>query len=188
MEKSSIVIIASFVVGISIISALVILNPPTSSTGTKIFFKDEKSRQQQYWEDYAERFPNVIIINETREIEERAFVSGDPRIEINGLKLEYAKDEPINFEVLVIGDGSACASIGVSIFTEFEDYPPIYSQEFVSICDGSHLKYLAVPIFFSINTEYSPVPHLDPGEYVVSASYYQHRGSSGDTTQGFIIK
>jgi len=126
MKTSSIIIIASFVVGIPIISALVILNPPLNSTGTQIFFTDEKSRQQQSWEDYAEINPNFIIINETREIEEPPFDLRD-QIEINGLKLEYAKGEPINFGVLVVGDGSGCASIGVSIFTEFEDQPPIYS-------------------------------------------------------------
>ncbi len=188
MKTSSIIITVSFVVGISIISALVIMNPPTSSTGAQISFTAEKSHQQQYWEDYAKRFPNIIIINETREIEERPFVSGDSRIEINRLKLEYVKDEPINFEVLVIGDGSACASIWVSISREFEDYPPIYFQDFVSICDGSHLNYLAVPISLSINTENNSILHLDPGEYVLSTSYYQHRGSFGDTRQEFIIK
>src|SRR3990172_3857287 len=188
MEKSSIVIIASFVVGISIISALVIMNPPTSSTGTKIFFKDEKSRQQQYWEDYAERFSNLIIIKETREVEEPPIALGEPRIEIHGLKTEYSKDNPINFEVLVIGDGSGCASIWISILTEVETQPPIYSQEFFSICYVSHFKYLAIPISFSINTENSPLPPLNSGKYVVSASYYQDRGSSGDTKQEFIIK
>ena len=187
MKTSSIILIVSFVVGISIISALVILNPPTNSTGAQIFFTDEKSRMQQYWEDYAERFPNLIVINETRGIEEPPFDLRD-QIEINGLKLEYAKGEPINFGVLVVGDGSGCASIGISIFTEFEDQPPIYSQEFVSICDGSHLKYLAVPISFSINTENSPLPPLGSDKYVVSVSYYQDRGSSGDTKQEFIIK
>ena len=174
----------SFVVGISIISALVIMNPPTNSTGAQIFFTDEKSRMQQFWEDYAETYPNLIIIKETREIEKPPTASGIGRIEINELKLEYSKDTPINFEVLVFGDGSGCASIGVSIFTEVETQPPIYSQEFVSICDGSHLKYLAIPIYFSINTEDSPIPHLDSGKYVVSASYYQDRGSSGPGPYG----
>ncbi|MGQ0792128.1 MAG: hypothetical protein ACT4NJ_07920 [Nitrosopumilaceae archaeon] len=94
----------------------------------------------------------------------------------------------MNFEVLVIGDGSGYASIWVTIFTEVETQPPIYSQEFVSIHDDPHLKYLAVPISFSINTEDSPIPHLDSGKYVVSTSYYQHRASFGDTKQEFIIK
>lgn len=188
MKTSSIIIIVSFVVGIFIISVLVIQNPPKNSVGVDIFYPNQTSYVQKYWEDFAETYPNFIIIKETREIEERPFVSGDPRIEINGLKLEYSKDEPINFEVLVIGDGSAGASIWVSIFTEFETQPPIYSQGFVSIGDGSHLNYLAVPISFSINTDYSSIPHLDPGKYVVSALYYQDRGSFGDTKQGFIIK
>jgi hypothetical protein len=188
MKKSSIIIITSFVVGISIISALVIWNPPTNSLGEKIFFTDEKSRKQQYWEDYIRSNPKAIIIKETREVEEPPIASGDSRIEIHGLKTEYSKDNPINFEVFVIGDGTGCASIWVSIFPEAETQSPIYSQEFVSICDGSYLKYLAVPISFSINTENSPVQPLDSGKYVVSASYYQDRGSSGDTKQVFTIK
>lgn len=187
MKTSSIIIIVSFVIGIFIISVLVIQNPPKNSVGADIFYPNQTSYVQKYWEDFAETYPNFIIINETREIEEPPFDLRD-QIEINGLKLEYAKDEPINFEVLVIGNGSGCANIWFSIFTEFANPSPIYSQGFVSICDGSHLKYLAVPISFSINTEYSPVPHLDSGKYVVSVTYYQDRGSSGDTKQEFIIK
>jgi hypothetical protein len=188
MKKSSIVIIISFVVGISIISALAIMNPPKNTTGTQISFTDEKSRLQYYWEDYVRSNPEAIIIEERREVKETIIAMGEPSIEIHGLKTEYSKKEPINFEVLVIGDGSGCASTWISILTEDETQPPIYSQEFVSICDGSHLKYLAVPISFSINTEESTIPHLDSGKYVVSASYYQDRGSSGDIKREFIIK
>ncbi|MEX0855448.1 MAG: hypothetical protein WD018_06775 [Nitrosopumilaceae archaeon] len=188
MKTSSMILIASFVIGILIISVLVIKNPPKNSVVVDVFEPNPKSRMQQYWGDYTGSNPNLIIIKETRKIEQHPIPLGDPRIEINGLKSEYSKDTPINFEVLVIGDGSGCASIWMSIFTEVETQPPIYSQEFVSICDGSQLKYLSIPIYFSINTEYGPVPHLDSGKYVVSASYYQDRGSSGDTKQGFIIK
>lgn len=188
MKKSSIILTTSFVVGISIISALVIMNPPKSSTGVQIFDTDEKSHLQNYWEDYVRSNPEAIIIKEKREVKETAIPMGEPRIEIHGLKTEYSKDEPINFEVLVVGDGSGCASTWVSIFTEADTQYPKYSQEFVSICDGSHLKYLAVPISFSINTENSLLPTLDFGEYVVSATYYQDRGSSGEIKQEFIIK
>ena len=174
MKKSSIIIISSFVVGISIISALVIMYPSNSSI-------------QQYWENVAKSNPNSIIIKERRELENYTFAD-EPGIKINGLNLEYEKDEPINFEVLVIGDGSACAGIEVSIDSVFVAGPPIYSQGFISICDGSNLKILAVPIYFNINTEYSTIPHLDPGKYIVSASYSQDRASFGDTRQGFMIK
>jgi hypothetical protein len=188
MKKSSIVIILSFVVGIFIISALAIMNPPKSSTGAQILFPDEKSRLQYFWEDYLRSNPKAIVIKETREVEETLIPMGESRIEIHGLKTEYSIDNPINFEVLVIGDGSGCASTWVSIFTAIETQPPIYSQEFVSICDGSHLKYLAIPISFSFNTENSLLPPLDSGKYVVSASYYQERNSSGEIKQEFIIK
>lgn len=187
MKKSSIVIIVSFVVGISIISVLAIQNPPKNSVGVDVFYPNQTSYVQKYWEDSARSNPNSIIIKERREIEQHTFAD-EPGIEINGLKLEYSKDEPINFEVLVIGDGTACAGIDVSIDSVFVAGPPIYSQGFISICDGSHLKILAVPIYFSINTENSPLPPLDSGKYVVSASYYQDRGSSGDTKQVFAIK
>ncbi|MBI3254715.1 MAG: hypothetical protein HYZ55_02275 [Nitrosarchaeum sp.] len=186
MKTSSIILIASFVVGLSIISTLVILNPPKSSIGAQISFTDEKSRLQKYWEDVAKNSQNTIIIREQKKIKNRPFEPEDPRIEINGLKSEYAKDEPINFEVLVIGDGSGCGSIWVSVFREFEVQSPIFSQGYVSVCDGSE-KYVGIPISFSINTGDGQIPYLEPGKYEVRASYYQDRGSFGDVVQEFRI-
>ena len=187
MKTSSIILIASFVVGILIISILVIQNPPKNSVGVDIFDPNQKSHLQKYWEDAAKNSQNAIIIREQREVEMSPFESGDLRIEINGLKSEYAKDEAIHFEVLVTGDGSGCASIWVSVFREYEVQPAIFSQEYISVCDGSNLKYLAIPISSSINTKDSLIRHLDSGKYVVSASYSQHRGSYGDVKQEFMI-
>jgi hypothetical protein len=185
MKTSSIILITSFVVGILIISVLVIM-----------YKSEPQSNMQKYWEDIAKNSQNTIIIREQKEIEIRPTVTSgeiidieklnDPKIKINGLKSEYAKDEPINFEVLIVGDGSGCGSILVSVFREFEVQPPIYSQEYVSVCDGSG-KYVAIPISFSINTGDGQIPYLEAGKYEVRASYYQDRGSFGEMVQEFRI-
>lgn len=196
MKTSSIILIASFVIGILIISILVIQNPPKNSVGVNIFDPNQKSHLQQYWEDAAKNSQNTIIIREQREIEMRPIITSgeiidieklrDPKIEISGLKSEYAKDEPIHFEVLVIGDGSGCGGIQISIFREFKIQPPIFSQNYISICDGSG-KFVATPISASINSKDGKILHLGPGKYVVDASYYQDRGSFGQREQSFQI-
>lgn len=185
MKTSFIILITSFVVGTLIISILVIM-----------YQLEPQSNMQKYWEDVAKNSQNTIIIREQKEIEIRPIVTSgeiidieklsDPRIEIDGLKSEYAKDEPIHFTVLVIGNGSGCGSIWVSVFREFEVQPPIYSQSYVSICDGSG-KYVAIPISFSINTGDGQIPYLEAGKYEVRISYYQDRGSFGDVVQEFRI-
>ncbi len=65
------------------------------------------------------------------------FELGDPRIEIDGLRSEYAVDESIHFEVLAIGDESGCLLFDVTI-REDENAPPVYSQGYVS----QSVKYL----------------------------------------------
>ncbi|MGH2574465.1 MAG: hypothetical protein ACRDFC_02065 [Ignavibacteria bacterium] len=196
MKTLHLSIIAVICITLGIISILVIIYPLKNNVGQNVFDPNQKSHLQQYWEDAASNSQNTIIIREQREIEERPIITSDeiidieklrdPKVKINGLKSEYAKDEPINFEVLVIGNGSGCGDIRVFVFREFEVQPPVFSQRYVSICDGS-AKFKAVPISFSINSEDGQIPHLDSGKYVVSISYYQDRGSFGDIKQEFVI-
>ncbi|MGQ0792129.1 MAG: hypothetical protein ACT4NJ_07925 [Nitrosopumilaceae archaeon] len=70
MKTSSMILTASFVIGILIISVLVIKNPPKNSIGVDVFDPNQKSSAQQYWEDFAGSNPNLIIIKETREVED----------------------------------------------------------------------------------------------------------------------
>lgn len=164
---------------------LVIQNPPKNSVGDNIFDSDQKSYFQKYWDDQAKLYPDEYVISEKKEIM-RSFEPEDPLIEINGLRSEYATDEPIHFEVLAIGNGDGCLSFSVTVRGE-ENVLPVYSQGYISVCDVSG-KYVGVPLYLDINSENGQITNLEPGKYEIVAEYYQNRGSFGEVKQEFTIE
>ncbi len=186
MKTSSIILIISFAVGISIIAVLVIQNPPKNSVGDNILGGEQKTYFQKYWDDQIRSYPDEYVISEKKEIT-HSYNEGEPLIEINGLKSKYAVDEPINFEILAIGDGNGCLSFGVTIRGEDENAPPVYSQGYISLCDLSK-KDVGVPLYFVINSENGQITNLASGKYEIMADYYQDRGSYGDVKQEFTIE
>ena len=183
MKTSTLLLILSFVIGISIISALVIQNPPRNGVGVDVFYF-QKSYFQKFWDDQLELFPDEYVISEKKEIMRKY----DPNslIEINGLRADYEIDEPIHFEVLAVGNGDGCLSFSVTI-NEEDKVPPVYLQSYISKCDESR-KNVGVPLYFDINSENGQIENLKPGKYEVVASFYQNRGSFGEVKQDFTIK
>ena len=186
MKTSSIILIISFAVGISIIAVLVIQNPPKNGVDDNILDDEQKTYFQKYWNDRIKLYPDEYVISEKKEIT-YSYNEVEPLIEINGLQSKYAVDEPINFEILAIGNGNGCISFGVTIRGEDENAPVVYSQGYISSCEISE-KYVGIPLYFAINSENGQITNLESGKYEIMADYYQDRGSFGDVKQEFTIE
>lgn len=68
---------------------------------------------------------------------------------------------------------------------EDENTPPVYSQDYISICDETE-KYVGIPLYLDINSKDSQI-NLQSGKYEVFATYYQDRASFGEIKQEFTI-
>ena len=188
MKTSSIILIVTFSVGISLLSAFVVMYPPNSISGKIV----EKTDAEKYWEDYAKRYPHIVVVNpkiEPASSWELSFWNQtNPGIKIVGLRDQYHKDESIVFDVLIYGNGSGCGGGTVTILKANETIPQLFSQEYAGICKSSGQNHLAIPIHVEINTPNGQIQNASAGKYVVLASYYQDRGSFGDVKQKFTIE
>jgi len=188
MKTSSIILIVSFAVGISTLSAFVVMYPPSSISGKTV----EKTDTEKFWEGYAKRYPNVIVVNskiEPASSWELPFGNPtNPGIKIVGLHEQYHKDESIVFDVIIYGNGSGCGEGIVTILKANQTTPQLFSQVYAGICKSNEQNHLVIPIHVEINTSNGQIQNTTAGKYVVLASYYQDRGSFGDVKQEFTIE
>jgi|CXWL01.1.fsa_nt_gi hypothetical protein len=179
MKTGFTVIIASVGIASLILGLLVLANQTNSLKDYDILDDEQKSYFQKWWDDQIKLYPYKNRISEKKEI-----TPSESLIKINGLRSKYATFEPIRFEVLAIGDGSGCILFNVTI-RENENTPPVYSQDYISICDVTE-KYVGIPLYLDINSKNSQI-NLQSGKYEVLATYYQDRASFGDVKQEFTI-
>ena len=188
MKTNSIILIISFAVGISILSALVVMYLPSSINGIIV----EKTYSEKYWEDYAKRHTDIILVNSKIESASywdlRSWNNTNPGMKIVGLRDQYHKDESIIFDVIIYGNGSGCGGGTVTILKANQTTPQLFSQEYAGICKSNQQNYLAIPIHVEINTPNGQILNVSAGKYVIMASYYQDRGSFGEIKQDFVIK
>jgi hypothetical protein len=188
MKTSSIILIISFTIGIFILSALVVMYPPSSISGITV----EKTDTEKFWEDYAKRYPYIIVVNSKIEPvsswDLRSWNNTNPGIKIVGLRDQYHKDESIVFDVMIYGNGSGCGGGTVTILKVHEKNPQLFLQEYAGICKSNLQNHRVIPIHIEINTSNGQIQNTTAGKYVVLASYFQDRGSFGDVKQEFTIE
>ena len=188
MKTRALIIIVAFSVGIPTLSIFAVMYPPNSIDDKT----PEKTDAEKYWEDYAKRYPQVIVVNPKIESASSWDLSfwnhTNPGMRIVGLHDQYHEDESIVFDVLIYGNGSGCGAGTVTILKANETTSQLFSQEYAGICKSYGQNHLVIPIHVEINTSNIQILNASVGKYVVLASYYQDRGSYGDITQKFTIE